>query len=457
MQNKMTSKRQLMRLLLLATMLLIFYACRKEFNMTNDVKSSLSIEEAKSYMSKQKSIILSADKITFSTFTNAGEKLNYAWDKAITTSRDSVAIVEIPLMDKKKGYVIGADNPDYADASITRLVIIKNAHGEMRSFLMTIVPDIKYLQEKPDDVVKNTYLTKTSRFTGLVVYHHEEGSFISGNRYVNGQNLGKLVPVNDKNIQGDSQQKIMIKPVAGQDCTYYTMYDYSAVCYVQGSLYVCEWEASIRWSYSVCTDGTGDGGGTSNGQVPVDTLNKIADSCLKVAMQMALANGVKNDFKNIMDSTFLGNKNIILVFQEENIGDTTVLGRFIPWITKRRNTGEEYEIAAISFNTQTTPGISQEMKVWTLYHELLHAYISKMGQLLYPNYNHQYIANTYVNKLSAALQGLFPGMSGTDAQALAWVGLDGTPMWSLVDPYMKPQYIAIANEYKKGRLGHKCQ
>lgn len=431
--------------------LLIINSCKKDTTPTPNNNLTDLIKEAKVFIEQQ-------NTTTLSQKNKLGADLNYIWDKAnVFINSDSIKTVEIPLASYKKGYVLGDRNPKAAMASITRLVVKKDKNGELTAFLMTIVPDANYLANKKDDITKNTYHKKTPAFSGLVFYQKQDGTFIGGQRYERGKMMGVLTPISDNelNAQVRSQNKTMKYEVADDDCNWYTMWDYTAVCYVSDADIICEWNGEIRWNFKVCSEGGGTispiGGGI--GSTPVDTLNKILDTCLRKAIKMALDSGVKNDFKKIMDSTILKDKNIILTFEEANLNDTTLMGSFTPWHTP---IGKDYEQGTIYFNTQTIYGASQEMAVWTFYHELLHAYLGRIGPLMPYSYNHQYMATTFVNKMTNALKKLFPGMSDNDSIALGWAGLQGTPMWELKTSTQQNSYILVMNKYKKGSLGHKC-
>lgn len=60
----------------------------------------------------------------------------------------------------------------------------------------------------------------------------------------------------------------------------------------------------------------------------------------------------------------------------------------------------------------------------TVYHEIVHAELRKLfpesptGKILVPS-QHEYMAQNYVNKLSAALKSVFPNLSDADALALS--------------------------------------
>ncbi len=211
-QQKMRKHHLMCVLLFTALPIILLYACRKELHQINDAKQSLTIEEAKGYMAQKERVTIPIDQMSFSEFNN--KDLAYAWDKAKVSMNDQGNVIEVPLTNKNKGYVIGSDNPDLANKSITTLIVTKNENGEKTSFLMTLVADQSYLKDKPDDLSKNSYKKYTSSFSGLVLYHKPEGVFIGGDRYLKGQKVGPLVAVSELELRkigsaSSGQNKVM--------------------------------------------------------------------------------------------------------------------------------------------------------------------------------------------------------------------------------------------------------
>ncbi|WP_379090730.1 hypothetical protein [Pedobacter sp. UC225_65] len=284
MKQEKMRKHHLMRVLLFTALpIILLYACRKELHQISDAKQSLTVEEAKGYMAQKERVTIPIDQMSFSEFNN--KDLAYAWDKAKVSMNDQGNVIEVPLTNKNKGYVIGSDNPDLANKSITTLIVTKNEKGEKASFLMTLVADQSYLKDKPDDLLKNSYKKYTSSFSGLVLYHKPEGVFIGGDRYLKGQKVGPLVAVSELELRkigsaSSSQNKVMNYALPGDgDCTYYTMWDYNATCYPVGPDVYCEWEASIRWTYRVCSNTSGGPGGTGSSPDPYSLNNDLALPC----------------------------------------------------------------------------------------------------------------------------------------------------------------------------------
>lgn len=194
-----------------------------------------------------------------------------------------------------------------------------------------------------------------------------------------------------------------------------------------------------------------------NEVLPLDTANNILDTCIKAGVEKAFEVDIKNDFKDIMNGTFLENDNILLKIKDQAIPDTSMLGYFDPLQTVLINSNYVRH-GTIYLNSNVLSTSAQEMVVVTMYHELLHAFLDTLSGL-YGGLalNHQYMATTFVSKLSNALQGIFSNLSNADATALAWMGLHGTPMWGLKTTAEQNAILSTMNKYKKGTSGTKCK
>lgn len=354
--------------------LLFINSCKKDTTTSPNNNLTDFIKEAKVFIEQQNTTKLSQKN-------KLGAELNYIWDKAnVFINSDSIKTVEIPLASYKKGYVLGDRNPKAVMASITRLVVKKDKNGELTAFLMTIVPDANYLANKKDDITKNTYHKKTPAFSGLVFYQKQDGTFIEGQRYERGKVMGILTPISDNelNTQVLSKNKKMRYEVADDDCTWYTMWDYTAVCYVSDADIICEWNGEIRWNFKVCSEGGGTvspiGGGT--GTTEFSEIKHQLDSfpCAKaLVLQMSTLN---SDISNLINNAFGRNdKTNILIKAENSLIGSTIDGRRNGGTQFYNNSGTKTYTFTIELNPDVLLHSTKEYILVTLYHEALHAYI----------------------------------------------------------------------------------
>ena len=86
----------------------------------------------------------------------------------------------------------------------------------------------------------------------------------------------------------------------------------------------------------------------------LDTASNILDSCIKSGVDKAFAADIKNDFKDIMDGTFLANDDILLTIKDQAITDTAILGYFDPFQTVLIN-GSYVRHGTIYLNSNILP------------------------------------------------------------------------------------------------------
>jgi len=80
--------------------------------------------------------------------------------------------------------------------ALSKTSLIHRTHrktGETVMFLMTIVPDLSYLERtKFDPFRKMSYLRRDNKFDGLIFFHDLNGEFVNGWRYHNGEIVGTM-------------------------------------------------------------------------------------------------------------------------------------------------------------------------------------------------------------------------------------------------------------------------
>ncbi|MBB2146193.1 hypothetical protein GM921_11900 [Pedobacter sp. LMG 31464] len=497
----MKNKNPYIAIVALCMLIILVYSCRKDFLSGEDVDPK--VEWAKNYFKESllpnegnlvdpRQYITDALQASLMSQKKGNMKIPI-WQKAMEGKTRLYDFVEVPLKYTSKvtpmlysheegKNTVKTANKDVLKASLDRLIIYKNKDGKVNQRIISFIPTEQYLARHNGDISHNRSNKLDKDFDGTLIYREWNGAFLFALIIKDGRAIKKL--------SLENKTKFRKTAFSGDDCEYVDIYEWFQYCYYIGDSpepYYCgEPFAEYVTTIEVCpppggddpcldpanfntAECGGDGGEGCRGceipvePVPVDTLNNLLDSCLKDAVQKALASGVKNDFKNIMDNTFLEDDNLILSINEgnlldaNNLPDTSTAGitSNISFFTQNQ---QDYRAINITLNKNVLGGASQELAVVTLYHEILHAYLLTLGGL-YGNNNgpqHQYIASTFVSKLSNSLQGIFPALSNGDANSLAWLGLQNTPMWGLKGSNAQADLINILNKYKKGTLGTKC-
>ncbi|GEM_PF-2574508 len=173
--------------------------------------------------------------------------------------------------------------------------------------------------------------------------------------------------------------------------------------------------------------------------VPLDTANYVTKPCMNDALRKALGKGAKGKVKALMDSTFLVNSSVNVDFYYYAI---PVGNRSYGADAYTGPSANNPNHQLIVFNEDRLGNASQEYKVATIYHEVLHAYLAVLvnrdtdGNLIITN-AHEDMVNNYIRMMAADLRGLFPNMDESDAHKLAMGGLQGTTRYSLLSQAQK--------------------
>ncbi|MGZ3753707.1 MAG: hypothetical protein ACXVAY_02040 [Mucilaginibacter sp.] len=115
------------------------------------------------------------------------------WSKAAAfTSKKGLNIVEAPAL-KKGDMAFARSMPanlskyDFSQSgSLTSMLILKQG-TQYAAYAMTIMGDSSYIKGDYSKLANNTYRKKDKDFTGWVLYHQLNGTFVNGWRYVNGK------------------------------------------------------------------------------------------------------------------------------------------------------------------------------------------------------------------------------------------------------------------------------
>ncbi|WP_316805422.1 hypothetical protein [Pedobacter nototheniae] len=194
---------------------------------------------------------------------------------------------------------------------------------------------------------------------------------------------------------------------------------------------------------------------------PADIKNKVNDPCLKAMVQKELDRGINFSAEETLNSIFGENSDINLDFGDKIYANTgTDGGALITKAVRNPNGSVAKMDITITLNSGILPNASQEYITATILHESLHAYFDYKNGVGDENGQHIIMASQpYISKFSAAMQKIYPNMSGEDALALAWGGLEGTPdydTYKLAEPYKVGQMYLANSEYRDGSKGSKC-
>lgn len=169
----------------------VFIACRESiFEMAND---SMNVEEAQAWYKAHLPDLL----VLKSGNTQRQPKVvKPDWNSAFKSNNDKVEVVETSLT-SNGGFGFATEESHCAwetnknigyMTSLPRLVVMKDKKtGEIISFIMTIIGDKPYLEKNKFKLWQNSYLKKDRDFSGVVLFHNLEGTFVNGWKYTEGK------------------------------------------------------------------------------------------------------------------------------------------------------------------------------------------------------------------------------------------------------------------------------
>jgi uncharacterized membrane protein YgcG len=150
--------------------------------------------------------------------------------------------------------------------SKTHLVVRKNTKiKETDGFLMTVVPDLAYLEATNfAPFEKNSYLGRDKKLSGYVFYHDMDGNFANGWRYKDG--VPYTMTPEDDSFDGNLALRsggceTFIISQNELDCTYYSEWE-SGVLIEVGI--ICEWVTHTTLM-TFCDNDSGGGNGGNGG------------------------------------------------------------------------------------------------------------------------------------------------------------------------------------------------
>ena len=286
----------------------VVYACQKEMHDSFEAhESSQAIEMAKSWYEMNKPGILGFRS------SDGTEQIPMipVWTNAFSMKNEKYEVVEADLM--IKGIIRYTDRDCMEKYRETKDMKYKQSYArivfqtdrktnETKGFLMTIVPNLEWLEKsnfKP--FMKTNYLDRGKDFGGRILFHNMDGSFSNGWTYEKGKIVASISAI------GEDPAKMSLRST---EC-YYTDYYYeweSCTDYYSGSEEygfhyagtIChtywEYEYSLYECYDDGTGGGGAGGGgsgsggngSSGGNYPVVTCTNPEYSQIAAAINQLI-------------------------------------------------------------------------------------------------------------------------------------------------------------------------
>ncbi|MDQ1090203.1 hypothetical protein [Siphonobacter sp. SORGH_AS_1065] len=404
-------------------------------------------------------------------------KLTPDWKNAasIRFEKQEKYLLQIPFIQAVDQYRV------YEDTQVVKLpqpqlVIYFDDHAkEYKSGILEVIPEYNFYKKHSGSVYRKD-------FTGEWYLRNSDGTAIEGYKYENGKIIAKLSVGNNRGGRANS---------GGCECKRRAVF--SAGCQLGNSVIViakeyisnCDEPIIPQWTFEpgmrcdnfqiiegpredvVCwsepetpTDPNNGGGGDINdpsqpnwkwyeqpGAFIFDIINNLNNECFKSVLGDMLNASFKSEVQIILRN-----------FKEAGTREITFAEGILEDGTDADEIPTNATSSQITLNSSDLAYASEEYIAATIYHEVLHSYLRDTGILR--DTHHNLMANNFVIPMADALRGLFPNLSQSDAEALAWGGLQETTAWKEFEKVdlMRTRAIAIVNQqYKNKKNSYKKQ
>lgn len=277
---KKTMIKQTILLFLLAG---IVYACVEDGLFDTLIQQDPSIQEAKAWYEANKGYGSVGLRSSFINKEVGKKDVKPLWTNSfVNTNKEYKTVETLLAAEKGYGFITPECYKKYEETgdfryihSTTRLVVRTDLKTQKTDgFIMTITPDLKYLESSNFNPFRNnSYLKRDQKFSGFVFYHDMEGDFVNAWRYLDGVAYS-ISP--DAETPGLGLRSSM-------SCTYYYNIGITETCYYTvheggDTLNGCNVTVDYYYGWWECgsTGGSGNYNGGDGGTGPGGNLGGIA-------------------------------------------------------------------------------------------------------------------------------------------------------------------------------------
>lgn len=249
--------KKIRNLVLILTLFICFNGCDREQVPELPVQSVslFTVEQAEAWFGSEMARTMS---LKSGNIEKAQIGIKPDWCNGFTSQNNEVEVVEVGLLVQGRFNI--ADEASYQNwektknqkmiSSLTRMVFLKyKKDGRIDQFLMTVVGDKEYHDNKFGRLSDNSYLTREKHFSGRIYYHDLAGNFVNGWIYEKGKLEGKT---NQNSGKGLSTELKMATTCITTNVytTYVVCTDWYADTNANGSYD----EGTDQFNYTTCGD-----------------------------------------------------------------------------------------------------------------------------------------------------------------------------------------------------------
>lgn len=399
-------KKSLVLGILAAFICLLVYSCVERDSFLSDPVQSDSelLEKAKSYYEDR----YQTTNLRTNEDGKKRKKLEPNWDlshKSKLENGETILVVETAQFE------INVEGTKFY-----RCYIFKEQSGKIvDARIVEFIGDANFLKNAKDEAVAKSRSKRMKNYTGLVLTYDLDYQYLDGYSYKNGEREANGVRLwaytkSEKNPMRRSASTLRTQ-VEGEYC------EKIYWCYVwtNGAITNCVYTGNCEVNYDPTTPPpAGSGGGTTSSPPAGSVKNELNTPCLKNTFNNTISTNLNNVVQGILGNF---NKSQALAFtvNEQSISNNPGMSAYA--------SGNH----AITMNSYALANASKEFVAATLYHEIIHLYLtdSEMNE-------HATMAAAYIQPMKQALMAQFPNLGETNAYYLAWGGLEGKGAWNVL-------------------------
>lgn len=415
-------------------------------NLGSPDKPAFTLADAQSWFTEYSSTDSNADNLA-----NAKSDLKKRvpkWEYARMYNNRNESYVLVPVWFENKFR--------FGKRAIRQLRISKNKEGFQHQF-------IEYLATESHVAEYNGI--NQAKFSGTLSIHDWKTGLKTGYQIENGNMIGYVVSYEDSKLKKRSTAQGRTENCGYYEYTYvsipaYGLY-YTRVKYVSLTCPVYtytvpfdyySWFAS-QYGCEVFNNCIDPYTYQEPEPVPVPTItNNTTDPCINLQVNTALGLNMVSEIGQMVNKFFGINDDVNLqLFQTDKLpADTDGLRE-----VARHDNNSDWLDVDIFFNENTLPNSSHEYVLATVYHEFLHAILD--FHQIYGPMQHETMADFYIKTMKEAVKSTYSTISDTDAELLAWGGLQETEAWEKLSENFKSKVLTTNAAYKSGAKGKKCK
>jgi hypothetical protein len=405
---------------------IIIFSCKREISIPKDQFSASDAKEWY-YGVFKKSEEYKTD------LSVSGIKKYPDWKYGIVQQKDNYQIVEFPLKSSVRTVRVFS-NPTYSEADKKRIVnateervvMIKDAVGNITPRIVTYIPDLDYLTKHNYDISENKVTQIDNDFNGFLFIRTWSGGFINGFKINDGRITRKLA----KEFRAANEES-RVEDEGSCYWTYDDVYTLTFAGHVEGDGVVwdymsIDYQGTSDWafqgcdglsispnfdpcSYGICGGSGGSGGsGTTAGISIVN--NDIQNSCLNQVYNKITDASYKSKLSEMLHN-FINTDQINITINANNSLADNVFGQ--AYLSNDNN-------YIIELNEDILKQCSEEFIASVYFHEAIHVYLKEHADTwdTQTSSEHLEMLGNYFGDLVAAIREVYPALPLKDSYCM---------------------------------------